>query len=342
MRYSDIAKGLILAVWASALPALEVEDRKSYPGEGGAMISVLSTADLDVFEPFIRQFQQDQPAIGVDYTVASSTEIYAAITEGMKFDIVLSSAMDLQFQLANDGYAQAYGSDATARLPDWAQWRDLVFAFTSEPAVAVISRERFSGIDLPATRQELISILRDYPERFDQSVGTYDVRTSGLGYLFATQEARNSDVFWRLSEVIGRLQPRLYCCSAQMIDDVISGELAIAYNVLGSYAERRRTQEGGDRMEILQLEDFGNNMLRTALIPRTAENVTGAGAFLDALILAGLAEEQTWAFPPLQPHARQGTPEFGPIRLGPALMVHLDPLTRRAFLSSWEDAMEQE
>ena len=32
---------------------------------------------------------------------------------------------------------------------------------------------------------------------------------------------------------------------------------------------------------------------------------------------------------------------FGPIRLGPALMVYLDALNRRAFLTEWENAMEQ-
>jgi len=341
MRFTDFTAGLILALCASVAAAFEIEDRKVYPGTSDEMIKVLSTADLDVIEPFILQFQTSQPSLGVDYTVASSANVYQAVREGASFDLVLSSAMDLQFQLANDGFAQPYTSSSTEDLPDWAQWRSLVFAFTAEPAVAVISRERFEGIPLPNTRQELISILRDNPDRFAGAVGTYDVRKSGLGYLFATQEARNSDVFWRLSEIIGRLEPRLYCCSAQMIDEVISGDLAIAYNVLGSYAERRLAEDGGSKMQVLELEDFGNVMLRTALIPSVAENADGAGSFLDALITAGLDDGNAWAFPPLQPLSEAGSPSFGPIRLGPALMVYLDPLTRRAFLASWEDAMEQ-
>jgi hypothetical protein len=32
---------------------------------------------------------------------------------------------------------------------------------------------------------------------------------------------------------------------------------------------------------------------------------------------------------------------FGPTQLGPALMVYLDPLNRRTFLTEWEKAMEQ-
>ncbi len=341
MRIAHLALGLALG-WATAPAALEVEDHRLYPGSGAAVVRVLSTADLEVFEPFILRFQSARPDIGVDYTVASSAETHRAIRDGAQFDLVLSSAMDLQFQLANDGFARGYTSDTTEALPDWARWRDLVFAFTSEPAVTVISTDRFAGLPPPRTRQELLSMLRDHPERFRRGVGTYDVRSSGLGYLFATQEARNSDAFWRLSEVMGRLDPQLYCCSAQMIDDVAEGELAMAYNVLGSYAAQRLAAPGGAGMQILQLEDFTNVILRTALIPSSAEALDAAGAFLDALLREGLREAaETWVLPPLSGASEDERLSFGPIRLGPALMVYLDPLNRRAFLESWASAMEQ-
>jgi iron(III) transport system substrate-binding protein len=32
---------------------------------------------------------------------------------------------------------------------------------------------------------------------------------------------------------------------------------------------------------------------------------------------------------------------FGPIRLGPGLLVYLDPLNRRSFLGEWVNAIEQ-
>ena len=53
--------------------------------------------------------------------------------------------------------------------------------------------------------------------------------------------------------------------------------------------------------------------------------------------MSGLrADTGALALPPLLP---AGESDFGPIRLGPALMVYLDPLTREAFLSQWSDAM---
>ena len=64
---------------------------------------------------------------------------------------------------------------------------------------------------------------------------------------------------------MGNLGARLYCCSSDMIDDVASGRIAVAYNVLGSYAEARH--DVADHIEIIQPSDFTTVMLRTALIP---------------------------------------------------------------------------
>lgn len=344
MRFSHFARSLVVAallsLFCGAAWTLEIEDQKLYPGTGERVIRVLSTADLAVFEPFILQFQIEQPDIGIDYLVASSTQVHMAIKDGATFDLAISSAMDLQFQLANDGAAQAYSSPTTETLPVWARWRDQVFAFTAEPAVTVISRERFAGLERPKTRQELIALLRQNPDVFQNAIGTYDVRISGLGYLFATQEARNSDTFWRLSELMGGQGAALYCCSSQMIDDVGSGRLALAYNVLGSYATERIARD--DRLEILELGDYATVMLRTALIPATANDEASAALFLDRLLQEGMRNTpETWVLPPLgaadQPEARA----YGPIRLGPALLVYLDKLNRGAFLRAWSDAMLQ-
>lgn len=58
-----------------------------------------------------------------------------------------------------------------------------------EPATIVINKAAFDGLDIPQSRQELILGLCDHPKRFQGRVGIYDLRISGLGYLFATQDA---------------------------------------------------------------------------------------------------------------------------------------------------------
>ncbi len=340
MRLACLAFGLSLLAHVGLAQEIAVEDYRFYEGTSDRVVRVISTADLEVFEPFLLAFQRARPAIGIDYTVASSADLHRAMMQNHDFDLAISSAMDLQFKLANDGFAQRFRSAATDALPAWASWRNLIFAFTSEPAVVVISREDFANQTRPATRQDLIGLLRENPAQFQGRVGTYDVRISGLGYLFATQEARASDAYWRLTEVMGRLDPQLYCCSAQMIDDVASGKLALAYNVLGSYAAERIAKD--DRLEILVLEDFTNVMLRTAIIPQSARNVEDAGALLDALLREGLRDAPgAWVLPPLSDARNPAPAAFGPIRLGPGLMTNLDQLNRRAFLDAWESGMEQ-
>ena len=257
-------------------------------------------------------------------------------------DVAISSAMDLQMKLANDGLVLAHTSNATRRVPDWARWRDHVYAFTQEPAAIVLSNAAFGDEPVPATRQELIALLRSDPERFTGKVGTYDVRVSGLGYLFATQDARTSETFWRLAEVMGNLEPQLYCCSSDMIDDVATGKLAVAYNVLGSYAIARDDAEPA--VTVLLPTDFTTVMLRTALIPADTDRPEEAGLFVDHLLELAWTDSDPAAFPfdVADPGAETGDPRLSRIRLGPGLLVYLDPLKRRSFIAEWESAVVQE
>ncbi len=204
----------------------------------------------------------------------------------------------------------------------------------------MISPEAFDGLAIPHTREELIALLRAHPERFRGRIGTYDVRRSGLGYLFATQDSRQSETFWRLVEVMGGLEARLYCCSSQMIEDVAAGRIALAYNVLGSYAAARRDLAG--RILIIEPRDFTTVMLRSALIPGSAPDPDLAGRFIDHLLRLswGGADPSAYPFPPVvRDPATGGDAARRPIRLGPGLLVYLDDLKRRRFLHAWEAAM---
>ncbi|RMH39535.1 MAG: ABC transporter substrate-binding protein, partial [Alphaproteobacteria bacterium] len=251
-----------------------------------------------------------------------------------------SSAMDLQVKLANDGLAASWRSGATAALPSWARWRNQVIAFTEEAAVVVARRDALAGTRLPETRQALITLLSAHPERFRGRIGTYDVRRSGLGYLFATEDARLSDSYWRLMQEMGNLSPRLYCCSGEMIEALERGTLAVAYNVLGSYARPRIA--GRDDLVILPMRDFTNVMMRTAVIPATAPRPALAGAFIDFLLSerGRRTLERDCGLPPLGTRTAAGG-SARPIRLGPGLLVYLDRLKRQAFLAEWAAAMVQ-
>jgi iron(III) transport system substrate-binding protein len=322
---------LAMVLWIT-LPvhAFEIEDRvRLGPAEPDQELRILSTGDVALFRPVLQSFLAGQPGLAIDYTVASSTELARAFHEGAgPFDVAISSAMDLQTKLVNDGYASAHRSAQTAALPDHARWRDHLFAFTEEPAAILLSQGALRDLAEPRTRQDLIALMRAHPERFGGRVGTYDIRTSGLGYLFATQDARTSETFWRLAEVMGALGARLYCCSGQMIDDVASGELALAYNVLGSYALAHPQR---DSFVILLPEDFTTVMARTAFIPANSAQPALAGAFVDHLLAS--AETDVWPA-----ETRTAT---RPIQMGPGLLVFLDRFKKAAFVREWASAMLQ-
>jgi len=340
MRPTVTALALTFAL-AQPASAFEIEEEHLFTAPGAsAELHILSTTDTVTFAPLIEGFQQQRQDLTVRYVVASSREVFRAINdEGAKFDLVISSAMDLQMKLANDGLASSYISAATQSLPHWALWRDQLFAFAQEPVVMIAAQSAFDGLQMPRTRQDLIRVLRDNPDRFRARIGTYDPQLSGAGYLFATQDARQSDTFWRLAEVMGGLQPRLYGSTGAMISDVQSGKLAMAYNVLGSYASARLPAEGDGI--VVELEDFTLTLLRTGLIPRSAQNPDLGGAFLDFLLSdAGrrLIRDEA-GLPPIDEAALSAGPHLRPIRLDPGLLVFIDPLKRRRFLKEWSAAV---
>ncbi|MEP5762668.1 MAG: ABC transporter substrate-binding protein [Litoreibacter sp.] len=340
MRHTYFAVGL--SILASSASAFEIETQRRYAAENSnQVLRILSTADVEIFEPIIQAFQQTLPELSIQYDVASSADVMTALyDEGIRYDLAISSAMDLQTKLANDGFAQSYTSEITAGLPPWANWRDEVFAFTQEPAVLVISEAAFTNLPLPTNREALIDLLRSHPDVFDGRIGTYDVRTSGLGYLFATQDSRNTESFWRLTELMGRLRAKLYCCSAAMIEAVRSGELALAYNALGSYAQPRSANTPG--IKTVELEDVTSVMLRTAIIPRNAAEPEVAGQMIDFLLGLNSRPDLTekTGLPPIATPA-DASENQRPIRLGPGLLVFLDRMRRDTFLRSWTNSIEQ-
>lgn len=333
MRY---ILALILCLFPRYSIAQEWEDQQLFQGENAReTLHVLSSTDTAFFAPIVEQFLTRNPTWSIEYLVTSTAQIDQLLREDPdRFDIVISSAMDLQLKLVNDGYARALPG---ITHPSWAQWRQRLFAFTTEPATIVINKAAFDGKPIPQTRQELILALREEPDLFRGRIGTYDVRQSGLGYLFATQDARASETFWRLTEIMGSLDARLYCCSGEMIDDVAAGELLVAYNVLGSYAATRQLND--DRFVIILPSDFPTMMMRTGFVSKHTKHPNAAEAFIQNMIDIQIRSAGASRLPPLYQNAETASPSV--IALEPALMTYLDKLKRQTFVKEWMSAVIQ-
>lgn len=317
--------------------AQDWEERQIFNAGAPQQLRVISSTDTSLFAPIIEDFVAAYPGVEIEYLVTGTADIDQIFRASpADFDLVISSAMDLQLKIANDGFALRLPN---LSHPGWAQWRQSLFAFTTEPAAIVINRAAFAGRPIPQTRQQLIEAMRTRPDVFRGRVGTYDVRRSGLGYLFATQDARASETYWRLMEVMGTLDVRLYCCSGDMIDHLAEGTIAVAYNVLGSYAAARL--ESRDALEIILPSDFPTTMMRTAMVSAQAPQPEPAIAFIQHLIsLQSEAGEGMGLLPPLS--ANMGDVAQTTIALEPALMTFLDGLKRAKFLAEWENAVIQE
>lgn len=158
--------------------------------------------------------------------------------------------------------------------------------------------------------------------------------------MFATQDSRQSETSWRLAEVVGGLNPQLFTASGDMISGVQSGDLALAYNVLGSYATARLD---GTEAIVIEATDFTHVLLRTALVPEAAERADLGTVFLDFLLSEDgqrLIEDET-GLPRINEAALAAGPHLRPIRLDPGLLVFVDPLMRQRFLNEWTAAVVQ-
>ncbi|MCR4265374.1 ABC transporter substrate-binding protein [Nitratireductor sp. ZSWI3] len=315
-----------------------------------------SVTDLVFIEPLIREFQRTNPSTEVVYRQLTSLDLYAAAAEACQAhrffaDVVISSAIPEQVRLVNDGCSDPFRFVMPAGLPDWAFWRNELVGLTFEPAVIVYDRQGLKPEEVPRNRFELVDLLRQ-TERFRGRIGTYDIEDSGVGYIFAFEDAEQASTWGRLLEGLGQNQARLYCCSSDVIDGVATGRLVLGYNVLGSYALAR--QAADPRIGIIFPSDYTLALSRAALVSRHARNKRAANALL-ALSLSETGQKllsgssklySSLNGPAMLEQAGDGIGQaagraaFRPIALSPALLVGLDQAKRKAFLDQWRKSFQ--
>jgi iron(III) transport system substrate-binding protein len=311
---------------------------------------VNGATDVDAMKPLILDFQQLAPEVTVEFNDYVTNDLFreaeSACGKGAAHgDVLLSSSVDQLVKLANDGCAQDHRSQETERVADWANWRDEVFGFTFEPAVIVYDGKRVPLEDVPRSHVEIAELLRAKPDVYRNRIGTYDVRVSGIGYLLAFHDALQAPTtYGRLLESFSRADVVTRCCNSEVLGQIASGRLLIAYNVLGSYAYAASRRNPDLRVVIPR--DYALILSRGALIPKLAPNPDLAKRFLDYLLSPRgqkVAREKALFFSegaPLPPDVDgpMSLIESGvgrPIRIGPALLAAQDQATRDRFIANW-------
>lgn len=316
-------------------------------------VVVLGTSGESLLAPAIRAFHEKNPSTTIEYHEMDGLSIYRKVADDLAkgrsgADFTLSTSMDLQVKLVNDGASSPHVSQNAAALPPWARWRNEAFGVTFEPIVMVFNTNVMHGRTIPRSRSELLEAIAADPAFWRGRIGTFDPRRSGTGYLMLSQDYRQSGDASALFRAFGESGVFLDEDSSAIFRKLDRGELAMSYNSLSSYARRR--QAAGAPLEIVFPHEFTLAILRTAVIPRNAANPQGAHAFLEFLLSpeGQRALSRNTGFYGIREDAVTGgigITESGivrPVPLGPGLLVYLDQHKRRRLLENWDSLMERQ
>lgn len=344
-------RSLCALVLCLALPAQAEVVVFPATGEGTRELVIYSSLDSPLARPLIEAFQITAPDVSVRYEDLLTGEIAARVMEETEAgrptaDLIFSSAMDVTVKLANDGYAREAGISAAATWPDWANWRDTVFALTFEPAVIVYHKPSFPD-GPPDTRAELITWLASAPPG---KIGTYDIARSAVGYLFLMRDREHFADLWPLVRAMGRAGVQTFPTSQDVIDGVNNGTLWLGYNVLGSYAADQ-AQSLPDVGLVLP-QDYVVVVSRVALLPRAAASPDLGEAFLAFLMSREgqtvLAERLRLPAVSLEVRGKDSAAamqealgaRLRPVAVSPGLLAYLDAASRAQVLAEWNAALE--
>lgn len=307
-------------------------------------VIVYANADTSEMAPVIVAFQRRYPGVTVRYTDLGSNEMYrrfVAETRARKAsaDLVWSSAMDQQVKLINDGFAQAYASPEKPALPASAVWKNMGYGITAEPIAYVYNKKAVPNP--PRSHAALETMLRRDRRALMGKVATFDPARSNTGYLYLTQDYAITRDTQSLVEAMSATRPVLATTTEPMLRGVAEGRLAIAYNVIGSYALERARRD--PRIGVVFPQDYTIILSRIAFIAREARHPAGAKLFLDFLLSRQgqslLARHSLWPVRTDIRARRLPAAQARPVRVGPQLLVNLDRLKQQRFLRQWRETL---
>lgn len=316
------------------------------PTDSKNVLILHASNSVQVFKGVLEDFSQLNPGIRLEYTELSTQQLYADTVDRAHAapgapqgpDLIISSAMDLQTKLVNDGHARVHVSPQTRALPAWANWRDEVFSIGTDPIVMVYNTDKLAATRVPHTRRELLSLLQAPDQPLARSISTYDVQGSGIGYLAATQDTRLDSMAGALLAAMGRNGVAIHESTEHALDKLERGEVTLAYNLLESYTRHRI--DLGAPLAIIYPQDYTLMLSRSAIIPKQAPR-PDLGALLLDYLLSPRGQEMLAKQSGMRPVNASTIPAAGvrPMALGVGLLVYLDPLKKRHFLDLWRAAI---
>jgi iron(III) transport system substrate-binding protein len=348
---------LALALFGLSAGTASAQAEVDFPAQGTPIetLHIHAATDLSALKPLIEDFQKLSPGTAVKIREYVTNDLFAAAAKACADgrplgDVYLSSSVDQLVKLANDGCAEQVSGLNIPGARRWANWRDEVFGFTYEPIVMVYNKNAVPASHVPRTHIELADLLRREAEMYRGKVGTYDIRISGIGYLLAFNDARQTTTtYGRLLESLGRSEVVVRCCTSQILDEIAAGRVLIGYNLLGSYAYERMRK--GEPLGIVMPSDYTLVLSRGAMVPAHSARAELAARFIRYLLSdrgQTVAASESFFFSPdgKTPPGIEGPDVVTsgiarPIAVGPTLLAVQDAARRERFLEDWTRSMVQ-
>jgi iron(III) transport system substrate-binding protein len=359
MRFAIVISSLCCALFGLA----QAQVPAGYPPDYAKILDaakkegkvvVYSTTDAKLVQGLIKDFEAAFPGIKVEYTDMNSTEVYSRFTSenaanAASADAVWSSSMDLQLKLAQDGLAMSYKSPEASALPEWAKWKDMVYATTFEPIAIVYNKRLVAADEVPKTHADFTKLLNTKAEKFQKKVTTYDAEKSGVGFMLVNQDAKLDPAFWDLVKAMGARQVNLQSSTATMMERVASGENLIGYNILGSYALTRARKDTS--IGVAFTTDYNLVLSRLAFVAKNAKNPNAGKVFVDYLLSKRgqtITAQQAELFSIRNDitgkdsgvgFAKELGSSVKPIAVSADLLAGLEPAKRLEFLKQWQASL---
>ena len=350
--------GLLMgALIAQAVRAVAAENAATLAGakKEGKLI-IYSSTDSASVEPLLQDFKSLYPFLQVEYNDLNTTEIYNRFTAESASgagtaDLLWSSAMDLQLQLAHKGNALSYASPEISGLPKWAVWQNQAYGTTFEPVSIAYNKRLLPTDAVPQSHADLIRLMKAKPDVFKDKIATFDPEKSGVGFLMMTQDAKVFPQFWDLARGLGAVGAKVYTSTGAMLEKVGSGEHTLAYNIIGSYVLLRQKKDPS--LGLVLPKDYTLAFSRIAFISKTARNPNAAKLLLDYILSKRgqtVMSEKSLVYSirsdvPGAVTAAGLTKELGkavkPIEVNTDILAGLEQTKRLAFMKQWKEALKR-
>jgi len=347
------ASGLAFAQVPAGYPADYAQVIAAAKKEG--KVVVYSALDTKAAQPLIKDFNALYPDVKVEYNDMNSTEMYnrfiaeQAAGQGGA-DVMWSSAMDLQVKLVDEGHAMPYQSVEAKAIPQWANYKNMAYGTTYEPAVIIYNKRLVAGDQIPTDHASLVKILAANVDKFKGKVTTYDIEKSGVGFMFAVQDFKFFPQMDDLVRAFGKTQYKVYSSTGNMLEKTSSGEHLIGYNVLGSYALARAEKDPG--MGVVMPSDYTLVLSRVIFIGKGAKQPNAAKLWLDYVLskrgqkvigddakLFSMRDDVEGPNTAAALKKRYGD-HLKPIPVDSEITQYLDPKKRLDFLNHWKQLLQ--